>query len=282
MKTQWKPNFSYKVDYNDHFETPLVAYEDILPLLDGVHPTRTKKNHTLYDPYYCNGRTAEYLRQLGFAKIEHAKRDFYKDIDDNTVPDHFTLITNPPYSDQHKERCLSFCVEQFQSLQRPFFLLMPNYVASRSYYRRILGDTINDVVYVLPSKPYEYDHPEGTGHAVSPFASLWFCCVGKDRIQAISNEWASRSTGGAHLVTSMEELESLKAIPTEKRPNPRQRKKRRALLSAAGDAMTTQKPGSTAPVTNSKQPSQNPIKVSKSKKSSKYRDDRGKRAKKRF
>eukprot|EP00429_Kryptoperidinium_foliaceum_P028735 CAMPEP_0176149746 /NCGR_PEP_ID=MMETSP0120_2-20121206/76417_1 /TAXON_ID=160619 /ORGANISM="Kryptoperidinium foliaceum, Strain CCMP 1326" /LENGTH=55 /DNA_ID=CAMNT_0017486567 /DNA_START=26 /DNA_END=190 /DNA_ORIENTATION=- len=35
-KKRWKPKFEYPVDYNDHFETPLVAYEDILPLLDAL------------------------------------------------------------------------------------------------------------------------------------------------------------------------------------------------------------------------------------------------------
>ena len=29
--------------------------------------------------------------------------------------------------------------------------------------------------YIVPKDPYEYQHPEGTGHDAPPFASIW--CV---------------------------------------------------------------------------------------------------------
>jgi hypothetical protein len=230
-RRSWNTSFEYKVDYNDHFETPLLAYEDILFFLDELKPTR--KGHVLYDPYYCNGRTAVLLRQLGFENVVHAKRDFYCDVREENIPQHDTLITNPPYSDQHKEKCLEFCLQQFRQQKRPFFLLMPNYVASRSYYRQLLGDVTQDVAYIIPSVPYEYDHPEGTGHEVPPFASLWFCAIGREQIQSLQERWKSVDwkfdREPPRFVTSLEELEKLNAIPTQKRPNPRQRKKRRKL-----------------------------------------------------
>jgi hypothetical protein len=72
-------------------------------------------------------------------------------------------------------------VRQFQQDKRPFFLLTPNYVAARTHYPRILGASFDDVAHLIPSSPYEYDHPEGTGHEISPFAFLWFCGIGKVR-----------------------------------------------------------------------------------------------------
>lgn len=277
LKKKWAARFDYPVDYNDHFETPLVAYQDLLPLLDAVQKGSNKKerkSHVLYDPYYCNGRTAVYLNQLGFESVVHAKRDFYKDIAAQQVPQHDTLITNPPYSDTHKEKCLEFCAQQFRSRKRPFFLLMPNYVAARSYYRRILGDLVNDVAYLIPSSPYEYDHPEGTGHEIPPFASLWFCGVGRDQIQLFQQIHA----GSATFVPSLEELEAKRAIPTEKRPNPRQRKKRKAAILAG----QTSGSNSGTHSGNASLKSTEATKRSQAQKASRYRDESGKRVKKRF
>ena len=267
----WKPSFEYKVDYNDHFETPITAYHDILPILDFL---KSKRNdHILYDPYYCNGRTAILLRQLGFNKVVHAKRDFYKDIEENNIPPHDTLVTNPPYSESHKEKCIAFVIKQLKKDKRPFFLLMPNYVAAKHYYRRLLieNDCAQDVAYLAPSTPYDYDHPEGTGHDIPPFNSLWFVGVGKENIQGIKKSWKSHP-GSPKFLTSLEDLEEQSIITTQRRPNPRQRKKRREKKSS--NKQDKQKMDQTKSIvtTSSK----------KSKKMSRYRDGDGKRIRKRF
>jgi hypothetical protein len=130
-------SFPYETEYADHFETPLQAYKDVAPLWDALRPDR--RRHRIYDPYYCNGRTQRLLRdELGFPQVIHARRDFYEDISKDKVPPHDTLVSNPPYSDNHKERCLDFCFQQLQTAtcRRPFFLLLPNYVAARDYYRQ--------------------------------------------------------------------------------------------------------------------------------------------------
>ena len=277
-KIKWKPKFDYQVDYNDHFETPLVAYQDILPLLDAMQDKIDRKEHIIYDPYYCDGRTSIYLRQLGFENIQHFKRDFYADVSKRRVPQHHTLITNPPYSDTHKEKCLQFCVDQFRSKRRPFFLLMPNYVAARSYYRRILGEELKDVAYYVPSSQYEYDHPEGTGHEVSPFESLWFCGIGQEAIERLQKTGVADS-----FVPSMEKLESLKVISTEKRPNPRQRKKRKvALLQASVSGKLPSKEPSKVRVKASSAPRMEASKKRAPSGGSRHRDESGKRITKRF
>jgi hypothetical protein len=226
MSSSWSRKYPYKVDYNDHFETPVTAYRDILPLLDSINSSR--EEHIIYDPYFCDGRTKRILMdELGFPNVVHECRDFYKDIATEQVPNHHTLITNPPYSDQHKEKCIEYCLEQLKGKNRPFFVLMPNYVAAREYYRKQVekeGDGIQeDVVYLLPSTPYEYDHPEGTGHTVSPFASIWYCGIGRERAKKIKLIQLS----SARLLLSLKELRAAEAIPTKKRPNPKQRRKRK-------------------------------------------------------
>lgn len=128
----WVADFPYSVDYNDHFETPLRAYEDIAPLLDwlvgDVGKKKTipsRKEHVIYDPYYCNGQTTKLFLTLGFDGIINRKRDFYKDIAQDNLPKNFqTLVTNPPYSDQHKEKCLDFAFAQLREHKKPVRMII--------------------------------------------------------------------------------------------------------------------------------------------------------------
>ena len=62
--------WNFAVDYNDHFETPLVAYQDILPVLQNIAGRKGKSLHDLvvYDPYYCKGEMVKHLKSLGINK----------------------------------------------------------------------------------------------------------------------------------------------------------------------------------------------------------------------
>ena len=58
--------WNFDVDYNDHFETPLIAYEDLIPFMKLVCKRETDatkqivekqlSNMVIYDPYYCKGK----------------------------------------------------------------------------------------------------------------------------------------------------------------------------------------------------------------------------------
>ena len=84
---------------------------------------------TVYDPYYCNGRTKTLLEGMGGVMHECLN---------GTVPHHDILITNPPYSDSPKERCLRYCLSSLRLRHRLSFVLLPNYVASKEYYQTLL------------------------------------------------------------------------------------------------------------------------------------------------
>ncbi len=306
---KWRRSFPYKVDYNDHFETPLIAYQDILPLLEWLMLLSTscrkdgkktgksqvdqqqqqqRANFCIYDPYYCNGKAADLLREIGFENVIHAPRDFYGDIEQNQIPNYDALVTNPPYSDQHKMDCLSFCFQQLRAESKPFFILMPNYVAARNYYREQLyannnnksngdqGVIAEDVCYIIPNQAYEYEHPDGTGHDIPPFASLWYCGIGKDRVRQVRDEWMERhkeiDKKSPRLAVSVEELQQWNAIPTMKRPNPRQRRKRQQQQQRQLIGKEQDTPSKEETVVSAKT----------STKTSKYRNREGRRGKKRF
>ena len=255
-------HYPYKVDYNDHFETPLRAYEDVLPILDLISPparsslqnndSKKRKRssspsidrteHTLYDPYFCAGRTKTLLASLGFANVQHEKRDFYADIRSGAVPPFDTLITNPPYSEDHKERCIEFAVQSLRKEGKSFLLLMPNYVVLKEYWRKLTqtadGKEADDIVFVVPASPYEYDHPEGTGHDIPPFASLWFCGVGKSLVEECRRAYGGQSGGtGPRIAGSINELQAIDAVKSGNRKNAKKRRKMKQLMAqTAGSA----------------------------------------------
>jgi len=59
--------WNFITEYNDHFETPLNAYRDLLPLLQSLAVKINKKIHDIiiFDPYYCDGMMKKYLNELG-------------------------------------------------------------------------------------------------------------------------------------------------------------------------------------------------------------------------
>ena len=316
-----KIKYPYTVDYNDHFETPQIAYRDILPLLDAMHPTRRpnkkegkklkassymRADHIIYDPYYCDGRTKIILESIGF-RVQHEKRDFYKDVENNEVPKHHTLVTNPPYSDDHKERCVQYAMDQARGddtrgSAKPFFILMPNYVACRNYFRSATASQVQgkksepQILYVVPFAPYEYEHPEGTGKDLPPFGSIWFCGIPSEKVDEAREAFNKEHSGkpnSPRLATSLEELKALGAVPTLKRKNLKQRLKAKRRQEQAHDAGNTimktahysDHTGSSKKNGKNKPKEQERVNaVIKRKKTSKYRDEggAGKRQKKRF
>lgn len=351
----WSPrDYPYETDYNDHFETPLEAYQDTKPMIEWLLATAvrdgkatppqsdsrdleaTNRSHCgdaniignintqqksrgtvessestlgtstafFYDPYYCNGRTATLLRSLGYENVIHEKRDFYADIETDAVPAHDIFVSNPPYSDTHKKRCLEYCLQRLRGESNdmpaagtPFLILMPAYTASKQYYRDCLGPSTNgspdDVVYLVPSTPYHYDHPDHTGKDQSPFDSLWFCGIGKERVATFQRYWESlpTATNRPSLVTSLRGLEATKVISLQNRPNPRQRgrKRKQTMMQQQQQVALSASDGPPASCIPKPLPRMTPTKTTPAlpqpgnEAKSKYRDaSSGKRTKKRF
>lgn len=93
------------------------------------------------------------------------------------------LVTNPPYSGEHKQRLLTYL--QNRRVLKPFALLLPAYTVTKSYWRDFVtfvenkskkanaGLASSCFMYILPPVSYNYEHPDGTGHKIPPFYSAW-------------------------------------------------------------------------------------------------------------
>eukprot|EP00971_Amphidinium_carterae_P039597 778160-Amphidinium_carterae.1 len=140
-------------DYGDHFETPLVALSHVKPLLSCIAAhlsdrrtapcemrfglQRTAEELVVYDPYYCTGAIHTRWQTLGLSKVINEDRDFYGDIACGKVPEYDVLVTNPPYSANHKAdeaQILSYCAMS----GRPWAVLLPTYAVTRGYYQELL------------------------------------------------------------------------------------------------------------------------------------------------
>lgn len=107
---QWK----FETDYLDHFETPRAAYADVLPLLRACAAGGDLDDLTVYDPYYCKGAVREALAALGCrrSQVINENRDFYVDARTWKIPKHDVLLTNPPYSGNHKQLLLDHLLRE--------------------------------------------------------------------------------------------------------------------------------------------------------------------------
>jgi hypothetical protein len=178
--------YPYVVEDDDHCESPLEAYEHIATSLKRIADVLKKDAASLaiYDPYYCEGSMVDHLHSLGFLNVYNKKEDFYAVQKEGRCPPYDVLVTNPPYSVEHIPRLLQFSA----SSNKPFFLLMPNFVYAKDYYYPSLTTTSKPPVkvvpfYVSPHKRYSYTTPKGrrqlkSAKYTSPFPSFWYCHLG--------------------------------------------------------------------------------------------------------
>ena len=233
--------YPWPSDYSDHFETSPAAYADIARGLDCVAKKlgKSRAELVIYDPYYCAGAMKAHLAALGFAAVLNEKTDCYAVWARGQTPAFDVLVTNPPFSDDNKKKALAFALAQ----RAPFFLLLPTYTITKAWFREAAAAAApGRLLYAVPSAAYAYAHPEGTGAAAAPFASLWVAS-GSAALPTLLGQWRHGLQGAAAgralaLVGSAAEAALAARLPTEKRKNPRQRKRLAARLGGGGGAGT--------------------------------------------
>jgi hypothetical protein len=205
--------FPFPTDSDDHCESPLDAYQDIVPLLEKLFPN--KKECKIYDPYYCNGAVKSNLATLGFPNVYNEKEDCYQAWESSTVPDFDVLITNPPYSQNHISKLTDFLSSPAMT-NKPWFLLMPQWVSKKDYYCNVWDKRS---FYVLPDKRrYVYVPPKDfrekkasdVHKKSSPFISMWFVWGGSESKTSALYQTALTRCSGCELARSKNGLRDLR------------------------------------------------------------------------
>jgi hypothetical protein len=190
-------SFPFPTDPDDHCESPSQAYAHIQPLLLHLQSKLSSKNKKalrIYDPYYCNGAVIDNLRALGFPSVYNKKEDCYhvwasaSSVSSNnnnnkscSYPDFDVLITNPPYSGDHIEKLMQH-VTSANFGDRPWFLLMPDWVHKKDYFESLTKRRRVQPFYLVPKKRYVYLPPKDyraskksdVHKKSSPFNSMWY------------------------------------------------------------------------------------------------------------
>jgi hypothetical protein len=195
-----EPDFPFPIDPDDHCESPMEAYRDIVSLLTftgtRIYSKTSFNMLRIYDPYYCDGAVIRNFTELGFSNVRNCKEDCYTAWEtatlssDNNVMETFdALVTNPPYSGNHIERLMQFVTsDKYVRSRKPWFLLLPQWVHKKDYY---INSTTNkshaiQPFYLIPQKRYIYKPPPNfrcskksdVHKKSSPFVSMWYCWGG--------------------------------------------------------------------------------------------------------
>lgn len=213
--SQCLSTFPFKVDTNDHCETPFVAYEQIGPVLRQLI-TFHGSDSLIYDPYYCNGSVIERMNAAGFDNVYNVKEDCYVAWKSTSEPKFDVLVTNPPYSGDHMERLFEYLTcPAFGS--RPWLVLAPTWLHKKDFYVRMLG--YRRPVYVVPLKRYIYSPPpqfrdkkkSDTQKKSSPFTSMWYIWAGTIEMSDLLKRWISKNgMSGCEIAWSKSSLRDLR------------------------------------------------------------------------
>jgi hypothetical protein len=111
--------------------TPRYAWENIAHLIP--------KDKVIWEAFYGDGKSGEYLRELGFNTI-HEEIDFFTE-DRGDI-----IISNPPFS-KSKE-----VLTRLKELNKPFMMILPASKVTTQYVRGLFKDSTDPLQLVIPRK----------------------------------------------------------------------------------------------------------------------------------
>ena len=142
----------------DDWETPPHIFQFL-----ANHILLEPAQNIIWDPFYCTGRSSEYL-QAAFPqkRIVHEDRDFFT----WSPAEYDVIITNPPYSDCKK------AMLELVRLDKPFAAFIRAEAIFTAYMQDLLRG--GNISILVPSKRTHFLDP-GTGNPVKGvrFHSLW-------------------------------------------------------------------------------------------------------------
>jgi len=137
---------------DDDWNTPKSVWESIAHLLP--------KDKVIWECFYSNGKSGEYLTELGF-NVEHHKIDFFED----PPFDYDLLVENPPYTSKSRT------FKRLRELDIPFMLLVPVATVTKQFLKKHF---INQLQMVIPSKRIHFVRG-GEQSKSSWFDVVWLC-----------------------------------------------------------------------------------------------------------
>jgi hypothetical protein len=120
---------------HDDYMTPKSAWENIKE-----HIPRDK---VIWEAFYGDGKSGDYLSELGFNVI-HNKNDFFESNEGDII------VSNPPFS-----KCKDI-LNRLKILDKPFILILPCSKICTSYFRENFKDSKDPIQIIIPRKRIQF------------------------------------------------------------------------------------------------------------------------------
>lgn len=121
---------------HDDYMTPKYAWENIQHIIP--------KDKIIWEAFYGDGKSGDYLNELGFNVI-HNDNNFFENNEGDI------LVSNPPFS-QSKE-VLTRLVE----LNKPFIMILPSSKINTQYVRNLFKDKDDKLQIIIPRKRIHFE-----------------------------------------------------------------------------------------------------------------------------
>ena len=120
---------------HDDYMTPKNAWECIKHIIP--------KDKVIWEPFYGDGRSGRFLRELGFNVI-HEDEDFFE----NNKGD--VIVSNPPFT------LIPTILERLVNLGKPFILIMPAPKLCTQYMRKMFAKHDEKIQIIIPRKRIQF------------------------------------------------------------------------------------------------------------------------------
>jgi hypothetical protein len=117
---------------HDDYMTPKSAWENIKEYIP--------KDKVIWEAFYGDGKSGEYLTELGFNVI-HNDNDFFESNEGDII------VSNPPFSDKNKT------MKRLKELDKPFIILLPQPAINTKSIRELFKD---DLQIIVPRKRIQF------------------------------------------------------------------------------------------------------------------------------
>jgi len=121
---------------HDDYMTPRYAWENIKHIIP--------KDKVIWEAFYGDGKSGDYLKELGFNVI-HIPVDFFE----NDLGD--VIVSNPPFSKVPK------ILDRLMELDKPFILILPSSKINTQYLRRHFYNTNRNLQIIIPRKRIHFE-----------------------------------------------------------------------------------------------------------------------------
>jgi len=116
---------------HDDYMTPKYAWENIQKYIP--------KDKVIWEAFMGDGKSGEYLKELGFDVI-HNDNDFFESNEGDIV------VSNPPFS-KGKE-----VITRLKNLDKPFIMILPSSKINTQYFRLFK----NEIQIIIPTKRIQF------------------------------------------------------------------------------------------------------------------------------